>query len=164
MGRITDNGKIKQEYAIFWRLWKKAFREGKAEIKFATNADAVRARFGMYNSVKSIRSGKLIEPEVKEAVENCSVSVTDCLLTVMASRNKPEISAILAQLGEDFDTVVGEEPRPQTHEELEIIDMQSRILGNLQTGTGGGDSVPQRDRPRVDYAELAKRMKEGGGE
>ena len=158
VGRPINDGRSRKEYQVYWEIWLKARREGRLTVKLPSHADAVRTRFGLYNSVKAIRTGKLINEELKDAVDNCSINISDCTLTIMPTWEKVEVSALLGVLGKSMEEV-GIAP-PKTQEELDMEGMQARVLEKLQVPDGGGEAAPQRDRPRVDYAELARKMKE----
>lgn len=162
MGRPINDGRSRKEYQVYWEIWLKAHREGRLEVTLPTAADAVRTRFGLYNSVKAIRTGKLVNEELKQAVDNCTVNVAGNVLTVMPTWEKVEVSALLGILGKTMEEVGI--PQPKTQEEVAMEASQARIIQNLSTGTAVAGEAPVRERQRVDYAELAKRMKEGSGE
>jgi len=88
---------ISKSMAIFHEVWRMANTEdGMKVVQCKTAAAAARLRFAMYNAVKPYRNGKReADPELREAILNCSISLTPDKTGVLLQR---KIDTELAQV------------------------------------------------------------------
>ena len=107
-----------QEQLMMHKVWRKAFREGRVELRLPTIGQASRLRFGLYNSLKLIRDGKVIDNELLEAANNCSISIEGEFITIYHRALGDAAAAMLAALGEGAEGLVS--PEPITLEEDEV--------------------------------------------
>lgn len=89
-----------QEQLLFHRVWRKAMQDGRVRLDLPTERDATRLRFGLYNSVKLIRAGKVVDHELKDAVDNCLVRIEGKSVTVERRALSSVMQTIAAALGE----------------------------------------------------------------
>ena len=77
-----------KEKELLCSVWRKA-NAAKAGITIpcATQAEAARVRFALYNAVKfARRPGATVDNELAEAIENCSVSLKEDRVTLVVGR------------------------------------------------------------------------------
>lgn len=122
------------EQLMMHKIWRKALREGKVELTLPVPGQAVRLRFGLYNSLKLIRSGKVIDQELMDAADNCSISIEGNLITVYQRALSPIAQAMLAALGDDLEELVS--PETVTLEEDEVAKSLRMLDERLKAAEG----------------------------
>lgn len=136
--------KINNEVSVMQALWRVAYRKGKHEILLPTLSDCRRIRFALYNAMRPVRQGKLVDPELAAAAEECSISIEGTTLVIQAKSRTAAMSAVLASLGGEVEALLQESPK--TAEETEIEASQARLLQQL--GNAEGKEVsPATDSP-----------------
>lgn len=153
----------KNEIAVFQAIWRKAFKTGEVVIEFKTASDAKRARFGLYNSVRAIRAGTAHDPELRQAVEDCSVRIEGSRLTVGSKLRSDIMQAAMSALGVSEAELMQQRAAPEGLD-AEITQSQERLMAMLQPPPeqsfpypAGEQVSPNRDR--LDYASVRTRMK-----
>lgn len=90
-----------KEQLLLQALWRKAAREGEVEIKLKSKSDATRLRFNLYNAVRLVREGKVVDEELRAATEGCSISLEGEVLTIRQKSRTATFQAIAGLLGEE---------------------------------------------------------------
>lgn len=110
------------EQLMMHKVWRKALREGKVELTLSAPGQAMRLRFGLYNSLKPIRSGKAIDAELLRASENCSISIQGNVVSVYQRALSPIAQAMLEALGDDGTAELVSTEGPITLEEHDVAE------------------------------------------
>lgn len=101
-----------QQKSVLQGLWRKAGRQDEPlEIACASNADAKRLRFALYNAVREFKptpkgdpAKKLADPALQMALDKCSVSFHEQDSSIIIIRQKTSsamMQAAMAVLGEE---------------------------------------------------------------
>lgn len=131
---------LSQEQTVMLGLWRKALREGELELVLPTKSDALRMRFSLYNAMRLVRTGKLVDPELTAAAEQFSIRVEDRVVKFFPKTAGALMDVALKALG----GVVPEAPK--TAEEAEVEGSLGRLLQRLGSD-GTGESNPPSDGP-----------------
>ena len=102
-----------REELLLHEVWKKATMEGEVVITLPSKADAARLRFSLYAAVRRIRAGNVDLPEILNAVESCSISISGCVVTVRNRELTGFTQAIVAAVGQEAAEAAVAESRPQ---------------------------------------------------
>lgn len=114
-------------------LWRLALEKGEYRIKFTNKSDCARVRFALYNAVRLVREGKLKDPELEQAIQECSVSIEGLEVVI---RNKLESSAIKTIMQQiEADAAHHLDKSPLTPQEQEIAESQKRFLERMARET-----------------------------
>ena len=132
-----------KEHLILHAVWRKAIAEGQVTIPTKSASDATRLRFSLYNSVRPVREGKVVSPDLLQAVQECSVRIEGLSVVVQLKANTELMQAIAAALGgtealEAAATAIA----PTSAEVQEIEDSQRKLLEKLEQ-----DAQPTRVTP-----------------
>lgn len=148
----------RHEHKLFHLLWKAAAKEGEKRIEMESESQAIRMRFALYNSARPVREGKLIDPELLEAIKNCTVTTEGKTLIVRAWRGDKAFQLIAAGMGISLDDVEGMEKVVKSQEELQAEESAGRLFAALagEGLVGGSGGQVSADRPRLDYRGLKK--------
>lgn len=128
-----------KEALLMQSVWRKAIREGEVTLQLPTESDARRVRFTLYNSVRAVRQGKVIDEELLRATQECSIQITGSTVVIQSKMRSDMMQAVLAALGESEETMLAKAPAPKTMEEAEVEASQQRLmekLGQVSPGTG----------------------------
>lgn len=129
---------ISKSMAIFHECWRLANQgEEPKVLQCATVAAAARMRFAMYNAVKPYRSGKReADPELAEAILNCSISLTpDKTGVIMGRKLDTEMSRMLLEaVGGKLPLTVDERMANSAYER--IMKRGQVEPGDVETTTG----------------------------
>lgn len=68
-----DPASLNQEQLLCLEVWKLAQSTGRVELRFATEAEAKRARFQFYTVAKPVKDGRLNLPDVLSAIQDVQV-------------------------------------------------------------------------------------------
>lgn len=109
---------MSKEHQMFQAIWRKALKTGKVEIEFKNPQDANRARFALYNSVKTVRKGKAFDEELLQAVNDCIVRIVDEKTLAVEHRMNTDMMKTLAQTLQEAGMVEYLQPEPKTPEQL----------------------------------------------
>lgn len=100
--------KVSQEVLAMQGLWRRALaREEGLSVALPTKSDATRMRFALYNAVRGVRKGDIVDPELLRATEELAVRVgvdgkgKPCVTFVKKS-NGVLLAAALDALGGDL--------------------------------------------------------------
>ena len=150
-----------KEQLAYQAVWRKALATGRVDLNFKTVADARRVRFGLYNAIRPIREGKVNDPEMVQAGQDCSVQITGTVLSVVSKFSSETMQEILQAIGLTEGELKGVEEPPATgvvaHEPalpLEVQESMAKVLEKLQQ--------PAPERGRIDYASLLKDLRGEG--
>ena len=120
-----------KEQLLMHGIWRKAAREGKLELTLPTKADAVRLRFGLYNSVRAVREGKVLDEELRTAAEDCMISLVDDVKVVVQLKARTAfMQAIAGALGDDLEQALAASApvsADSAQEASELAAMQERL-------------------------------------
>ena len=142
-----------KEALLMQSVWRKALQDGEVILRLPTESDAKRIRFTLYNSVRAVREGTVIDDELLRATQECSIQITGNVVTVQAKTRSAMMQAVLHALGETEESLVAKAPVPKTAEEAEIEASQARLMEKLRqanavpgaeeqtTSTGAGTRV-----------------------
>lgn len=127
-----------KEALLMQSVWRKALREGGVTLQLPTESDARRVRFTLYNSVRAVRQGKVIDEELHRATQECSIQITGSTVVIQSKMRSDMMQAVLAALGESEEALLAKAPTPKTAEEAEVEASQQRLmekLGQVSPGT-----------------------------
>lgn len=97
--------KINATTIIYQQAWVQAYQRGEVELTFKDAAEAVRARFSLYNAVKESRSD--LPADVREAYLNVSLQVSpegrENVIRLRRADRDPLVAGIASQLGLSLD-------------------------------------------------------------
>ena len=127
-----------EDQIMMHKIWRKAFREGQITLKMPSHSDAVKLRFGLYNAIRPIRQGKVIDSELLQAASECSINLEGNALTIQLKSKTAMMQAVVAALGED---AFAPAEAPLSAEQAEILESQRRLLEKMQS--------PDKDAPVV---------------
>lgn len=132
-----------KEHLILHAVWRKALAEGQLVIPVKSASDATRLRFSLYNAVRPVREGKVVSPDLLQAVQECSVRIEGLTVVVQLKANTELMQAIADALGgvgqlEAASTAAA----PTSMEAQEIEDSQRKLLEKLEQ-----DALPTRSTP-----------------
>ena len=88
-----------KEHLILHAVWRKAFNDGQLTIPVKSASDATRLRFSLYNAVRPVREGKVVAPDLLQAVQECSVRIEGLSVVVQLKARPPAGSSRM--LGSD---------------------------------------------------------------
>ncbi len=148
--------KFTKEQIACHDAWRKALRDGRVDMTFKSVSDARRIRFALYNSVRPIREGKVADPELAQAAEECSISLDGATLTILAKVSSDSMQVLLGAIGKS-----AEDLTPQALPEAAPAEAEES-LRRLLARPEFADVVPQQvspDRPRLDYTTARARAK-----
>lgn len=133
-----------KEHLILHAVWRKAFSDGQLTIPVKSASDAARLRFSLYNSVRPIREGKVVSPDLLRAVQECSVRVEGLSVVLQLKANTELMQAISDALGgaEGLEAATETAPALTSAEEQEIEDSQRKLLEKLNQSP-----LPTRSTP-----------------
>lgn len=131
-----------KEYLILHAVWRKAFADGQLTIPVKSASDATRLRFSLYNSVRAVREGKVVAPDLLQAVQECSVRIEGLAVVVQLKANTELMQAISDALGGEEGVKAAVEVIPTAAEEQEIAESQRKLLEKL-----GQDAPATRSTP-----------------
>lgn len=143
---MTDR-KMNNESSVMQALWRKAYRDGRHEIVLTSASDCRRIRFALYNAVRPVRQGKLVDEELAAAAEECSVSIEGTKLIIQAKSQTPAMAAVLESLGREAKKLL--EPEPMTAEDAAIAASQERLLSALAAPEASPVAEAIAPKPRV---------------
>lgn len=127
-----------KEALLMQSVWRKALREGEVVLQLPTESDAKRMRFTLYNSVRAVRLGKVVDAELLKATEECSIQIKEKTVTVQSKLRSDMMQAVLAALGETEQSLLATAAIPQTAEEAEIEASQRRLMEKLGQDSPAG--------------------------
>jgi len=133
----------KEETLLYLHIWRKAIEEDIC-IPCASAKEAAKVRFGLYNAVKGVRTGKLIETKILESVEACGITFDDEKTLRIGKRVLSEgLRQVALETGFKLEEAL-ECGTPQSEEELAITASARAFLLKM---TEGGD----KPAPRVTH-------------
>lgn len=112
-------------------VWRRALQTGGVELVLPTESDATRMRFNLYNAVRAVRKGIVVDAELSQAMRECSVSKEGRRVTVSGKLKAETMQAVLQALGMTKEELLAQ-AGPKTAEEVEIEASQARLLAKLQ--------------------------------
>lgn len=136
-------------------VWLKAFKDGEVVLNFPVKADAVRARFMLYNTAKKVKTGKKGQNlDLEDAVEACMISVTsETQFIVRHKALSPLLQCIGEQLGLDAETL---------HIEDEVDVAARESLRRMEERLAREAEKEKESNPRVfRYLHTPEEPKEG---
>jgi len=140
-----------KQKAVFWEIWKKAARPGvdKVRVPMSSERAAQRVRFGLYNSVRGIRDGKVEceDLELVEALGVCTVYMEGPTVVVVARKDSNEdLLEMVKALGVDIEEIEG----VKTKLEKEMEESQKRLMERLKKSSesSGLDSSLNTPEPK----------------
>jgi len=136
------NHQFTKEHLILHAVWRKAFAEGQITIPVKSASDATRLRFSLYNSVRAVREGKVVSPDLLQAVQECSVRVEGLSVVIQLKANTELMQAITEALGGTENLEAAAAIVPTSAEAQEIEESQRRLLEKLEQ-----DAAPTRSTP-----------------
>lgn len=140
-----------KEQLAYHAVWKKALAEGEVRITLKTISDARRVRFGLYNAVRPFREGKMFDPDLLRAAQECSIRLEDTTLIVIAKISTDTMQSVLEAVG----------LTPEALEQPTVVpmpvDIQESMAKTLQKLND-----PSSDREHVDYRALLSGRKGAG--
>mgnify|MGYP003452956368 CR=1 FL=1 len=135
---------ISKSMAIFHELWRMAYKNADfPPIQCGSIAAAQRLRFALYNAVKPYRAGKReADPELKEAMINCSIALTPDRCGVIVQRKlDSEMSQILLKaIGGEIPLTIDERMAQSAYE---------RIMKRGQADPSDSDFLKGREHDEV---------------
>ena len=140
-----------KEQLAYHAVWKKALAEGEVRITLKTISDARRVRFGLYNAVRPFREGKMFDPDLLRAAQECSIRLEGATLIVIAKISTDTMQSVLEAIGlapEALEQPVAV-PMP-----VDIQESMAKTLQKLNEST--------TDREHVDYRALLSGKKVAG--
>lgn len=138
--------KHQSESAALQAVWRVALRTGRHEIVLRDAMECQRVRFALYNAIRPVRTGKLVDAELSEAAAECTVLTEGSTLAVQRRTDTPAMQAVLASL----EGIEGLEEVAKTPEEVEVERSQARLqelLGIGGAGAGEGEGQVSADSP-----------------
>ena len=96
--------KFNSQQLLMHAVWKKARADGYWSYTFDTEGKAKKFRLSLYNAVKAIRDGAVVDEEVLSAVVECIVRTDGGMVIVELRTNDEDLKAIAQNLGVDFAT------------------------------------------------------------
>lgn len=142
-----------KEQLAYHAVWRQALAKGEVRITLKTISDARRVRFGLYNSVRPFREGKLFDPDLQRAAQECSIRLEGTTLIVISKLNTDTMQSVLEAIGldaEDLATTQAAQPALPA----DIQESMALTLKKLNE-TGG-------ERQHLDYRELLGGRKGAG--
>jgi hypothetical protein len=122
---------ITQEQKILHAVWRKAHAAGEVKITLKSPADAIRLRFSLYNSVRAVRKGQMLDEGLRQAVEGCSIRLDGGTVTVMGKVRAEGMQAALDALGMTLEEVQAGDS-PITMDDAEAAESLRKALEKLQ--------------------------------
>ena len=135
-----------KEQLILHAVWLKALREGQVTIPVKSKSDATRLRFSLYNSVRPVREGKAVSPELLQAAEECSVRIDGMAVIVQLKASTDLMQAITGVLGGDVAMEAAAAVKPVSAEEHAIAESQRMVMEKLGAGTPATRGTPYYTR------------------
>lgn len=131
-----------KEHLILHAVWRKALNDGQITIPVKSASDATRLRFSLYNAVRPVREGKVVSPDLLQAVQECSVRIEGLSVIIQLKANTELMQAITASLGGAEALEAATATIPTSAEAQEIEDSQRKLLEKLEQ-----DAQPTRVTP-----------------
>jgi len=131
-----------KEHLILHAVWRKAFNDGQLTIPVKSASDATRLRFSLYNAVRPVREGKVVAPDLLQAVQECSVRIEGLSVVVQLKANTELMQAISDALGGVEGLEAAAEVIPTSAEAQAVEESQRKLLEKL-----GQDAAPTRSTP-----------------
>ena len=92
--------KLTQQQLTLLGVWRQAFRAGgRFELALPSKSDAVRMRFALYNAIRPIRLGTLVDEELAQACQDLSVRVEGSMVFLEEKSTSAIMQAAMAALG-----------------------------------------------------------------
>ena len=139
-----------KEQLLLQALWRKAAREGRVEVKLKSKADATRLRFSLYNAVRLVREGKVVDEELRAAVEDCSIGLEGAVLTLQQKAQTAYFQVIAGVLGDDgiaealaAPNPVSADSAPVTGAPEDLAAMHERLAKEFGQPTAAEPSAPR---------------------
>lgn len=139
-----------KEQLLLQALWRKAAREGRVEVKLKSKADATRLRFSLYNAVRLVREGKVVDEELRAAVEDCSIGLEGAVLTLQQKAQTAYFQVIAGVLGDDGVAEALAAPNPVSADIApaagngeDLAAMQERLAKEFANGQGVEQPAPR---------------------
>jgi len=140
-----------KEQLAYHAVWKKALAEGEVRITLKTVSDARRVRFGLYNAVRPFREGKMFDPDLRRAAQECSIRLEGTTLIVIAKISTDTMQSVLEAIG----------LAPEALEQPVAVPMPADIQESMAK-TLQKLNEPSTDREHVDYRALLSGKKVAG--
>ena len=140
-----------KEQLAYHAVWRKALAEGEVRITLKTISDARRVRFGLYNSVRPFREGKMFDPDLLRAAQECSIRLEGTTLIVIVKISTDTMQSVLEAIG------LAPEALEQPVAVPMPVDIQESMAKTLQKL-----NEPSTDREHVDYRALLSGKKGAG--
>lgn len=140
-----------KEQLAYHAVWRKALAEGEVRITLKTISDARRVRFGLYNSVRPFREGKMFDPDLLRAAQECSIRLEGTTLIVIAKISTDTMQSVLEAIG------LAPEALEQPVAVPMPVDIQESMAKTLQKL-----NEPSTDHEHVDYRALLSGKKGAG--
>ena len=144
-----------KEQLAYHAVWRKALADGSVEIRFKTLADARRVRFGLYNALRPFKEGKLHDPDLLRAGQECAIQLAGTVLTVVKKLETGVMQSVMEALGVTPESL---EAEPAASEmPAEARESLSKVLALIGMPSGpaeGAEVVPGPARERLDYGAL----------
>lgn len=140
-----------KEQLAYHAVWRQALTKGEVRITLKTISDARRVRFGLYNSVRPFREGKLFDPDLLRAAQECSIRLEGTTLIVIAKISTDTMQSVLEAIG------LAPEALEQPVAVPMPVDIQESMAKTLQKL-----NEPSTDREHVDYRALLRGKKVAG--
>ena len=145
-----------KEQLVYHAVWRQALAKGEVRITLKTVSDARRVRFGLYNSVRPFREGKLFDPDLQRAAQECSIRLEDTTLTVISKLNTDTMQSVLEAIGLDAEELATTQAAQAAQPALPADIQESMALTMKKLNETGGE------RQHLDYRELLGGRKGGG--
>lgn len=140
-----------KEQLAYHAVWKKALAEGEVRITLKTVSDARRVRFGLYNAVRPFREGKMFDPDLLRAAQECSIRLEGTTLIVIAKISTDTMQSVLEAIG----------LAPEALEQPVAVPMSADIQESMAK-TLQKLNEPSTDSEHVDYRALLSGKKVAG--
>lgn len=143
---------INEETILLKHIWRKAYKED-VVINLETSKEAQRIRFALYNAVKPVKDGKIVDPELLLAATNVSITF-DNKNTLRLARTLTGTLAALAK-AVDFDlkgAIDAGEGQEATEEESEAAESLRKLMAKLEQKPDPQDDIiqtPYYNRPKA---------------
>lgn len=120
-----------KQLKILHDLWKTAGKNDKPlKIPCGDESSAARLRFALYNAVKPVKTGKLVDKELLDAATNCSISYEQGDKTTLVIQQKI-MAGLMPMLQTLVDPGVIVSGPAKTQEEIEIEESLKRTLDKV---------------------------------
>lgn len=141
--------------------WRRAGRGEKVEIECGEPRHAARLRMNLYNAIRPVKTGALVDEEVREAAENCSIVIDGSLLRIVQKLDTPIMQALADGLGIDG-AVTGLPPADFPGVGRLPTDLRMTLTNPIFTAAG--PQTPEEAEVAKSLARVQKLLQEGGQE